>query len=82
MIMDEVITLSDDSIYGLLLESKIDDQNYFLAVELDKDENPLNNFKVLKEIKENNKMLVIEETDPFMLNMLVNKYHKLIHEDK
>lgn len=82
MIKDEIITLEDNSMYGLLLESKMNNQNYYLAVEVDEDENPLNNFKVLKEIEENQETLVIEETDPFILNMLVNKYHQVMNSER
>ena len=82
MIKDEIITLEDNSMYGLLLESKLDNHNYYLVVEVDEDENPLNNFKVLKEIEENGDTLVIEETDPFILNMLVNKYHQIMNSEK
>ena len=74
--MNDIITLADDSNYGILLETKLDDSVYYLVVELDEDEQPKNSFKVLKEINENGKPFVKEEIDPIILNKLLDDYRK------
>ena len=79
MIENDIITLEDDSNYGILLDTKLDDNNYFLVVELDDDEQPKNNFKVLKEIIEENDSYVIEETDALVLNKLLDMYRKKLN---
>ena len=74
--MNDIITLADDSNYGILLETELDDNVYYLVVELDEDEQPKNSFKVLKEINENGKTFVKEEIDPIILNKLLDDYRK------
>ena len=53
--------------------------NLLLVVELDDDEQPKNNFKVLKEIIEENDSYVIEETDALVLNKLLDMYRKKLN---
>ena len=79
MIENDIITLEDDSNYGILLDTKLDYNNYFLVVELDDNEQPKNNFKVLKEIIEENDSYVIEETDALVLNKLLDMYRKKLN---
>lgn len=83
MILEEgnIITLEDNLEYGLLLEAIIDDKSYFLAVELDENEQATDVFKVLKEIKENDDTLVEEETDPLILNKVLEQY-TILSEDE
>lgn len=83
MILEEgnIITLEDNLEYGLLLETIIDDKSYFLAVELDENEQATDVFKVLKEIKENDDTLVEEETDPLILNKVLEQY-TILSEDE
>lgn len=83
MILEEgnIITLEDNLEYGLLLEAIIDDKSYFLAVELDENEQATDVFKVLKEIKEDDDTLVEEETDPLILNKVLEQY-TILSEDE
>lgn len=74
MKVDEKITLSNGETYGLLLDSQLDDANYFLAVLLKDGEEPSDKFKVLKEINRNGEVFVIEETDPLILQNLLEDY--------
>lgn len=70
MQVDNMITLANGMNYGLLLQTELDNNSYFLAVELDAKEEPTNNFKVLKELNENGKTFVVEEKDPIVLAKL------------
>ena len=74
MNVDEVIQLEDNNNYGLLLKADIDDRNYFLAVKLNEKEEPTNEYKVLKEINENNDTYVQEINDPLILSQLLEEY--------
>ena len=47
MKIDDIISLENGKDYGLLLESVIDDVRYFLAVLVDKEEKPLDEYIVL-----------------------------------
>ena len=51
MKVDEKITLEDDSEFLLLSESVIENQKYFLAVEI-KNENPTDHYELFKEVKD------------------------------
>lgn len=75
MKVDEKITLSNGDVYGLLLDSKIDNDNYFLAVLLKDGEEPTDKFKVLKEINRNGETFVSEEKDPLILQNLLEDYY-------
>lgn len=80
MKVDEMITLSDGKSYGLLLDTEIESGKYFLAVLLNSNEEPTNNFKVFKETIKNNESFVEEEKDPFVLNKLLEDYYLQIDE--
>ena len=72
--VDTMITLEDGLNYGLLLDAMINDENYFLAVELDEKEEATDKYKVLKEINENNETYVVEEEDPRILAKLLEEF--------
>lgn len=74
MEVDNIITLADGKEYGLLLESDLNNNTYFLAVQLDKTEQPTNKYKVLKKIEKEGKTFVVEETDPIILNSLLEDF--------
>ena len=74
MNVDEVIQLEDNNNYGLLLKADLDDCNYFLTVKLNEKEEPTNEYKVLKEINENNGTYVQEINDPLILSQLLEEY--------
>jgi len=72
--VDTMITLDDGLNYGLLLDGMVNDENYFLAVELDEKEEATDKYKVLKEINENNETYVVEEEDPRILAKLLEEF--------
>lgn len=72
--VDTMITLDDGLNYGLLLDGMVNDENYFLAVELDEKEEPTDKYKVLKEINENGDTYVVEEEDPRILAKLLEEF--------
>jgi len=74
MKVDHVITLNDGEQYLLLLEDDIQEDNYFLSVKLDKNNEPTDKYVVLKEIKENGQIYVEEEKNPLILNELLDDY--------
>ena len=76
MKVDEKITLSNGETYGLLLDSQLNDANYFLAVLLKDREEPTDKFKVLKEITRDGETFVSEETDPLILQKLLDDYQE------
>ena len=76
MEVDQMITLANGENYGLLLESKIDDNKYFLAVLLKDNEEPTDTFKVFKEMHDNGDVLVVEEDDPIILGDLLEDYYE------
>ena len=76
MNVDEMITLENGESYGLLLESILDNGKYFLAVLLDNQEEPTNEFKVFKEISINGDISVTIEDDVEILEKLIKDYTK------
>ena len=81
MKVDEIIDLENGTSYLLLLDSKIDTNNYFLAVKLDANEEPTNDYIVLKEINENNETYTQKVTDPIILSKLIEEYSLDYEED-
>ena len=51
---NEIIDLENNTSYLLLLNSEIDNESYFLAVRLEKDDTPTQDYIILKEMNENN----------------------------
>lgn len=84
MILEEgnMITLADGFNYGLLLETILNNESYFLAVQLTEQEQPTDVFKVLKEIEKDDKTYVMEEKDPLILNKLIEDYLILAEDVK
>lgn len=82
---DTVITLEDGKKYLLLLESETTKESYFLAVVLDNDENPTNNYAVLEEVTKNDKTFVKKVKNVVILNQLLNDFKAQrdeLHEEK
>lgn len=75
-----MITLENGKKYGLLLESELENNKYFLAVMVDDNEEPLNDFKVFKEMVKNNETFVLEEKDPLILDKLLEEYYLELDE--
>lgn len=74
MKIDDIISLENGKDYGLLLESVIDDVRYFLAVLVDKEEKPLDEYIVLEEVVEDDETYVQKINDPLILNQLMENY--------
>ena len=76
-----IIDLENNTSYLLLLDNKIDNENYFLAVRLEKDDTPTQDYIVLKEINENNESYIQKVNDPFILSKLITEYYLDLEED-
>lgn len=74
MLVDEIIELENGLSYLLLLDSEIDGTNYYLAVRVDEQDQPTNDYIVLKEIIENNETFTQKVTDPIILSKLIEEY--------
>lgn len=81
MKVDEIIDLEDGYSYLLLLENNLNNNNYFLAVELDSKDEPTKNYIVLKEIIENDETYIQKEDDPIILSQLIQEYSLDYEED-
>lgn len=78
---NEIIDLENNTSYLLLLDNKIYNENYFLAVRLEKDDTPTQDYIVLKEINENNESYIQKVNDPFILSKLITEYYLDLEED-
>lgn len=76
MNVDEMITLANNVSYGLLLKASLNEDNYFLAVQLDSNEEPTDKYEVLKEVNDQGEISVLIERDPLILNELLKQYQK------
>ena len=74
MKVDTVVTLANGKNYLLLLESDIQDEDYFLSVLLDENNEPTDEYIVLKEINKNGKTYVKKETKLIILKQLLDNY--------
>ena len=71
MKVDTVITLENDVNCLLLEKANYENDNYFLSVVLDDNEEPSDEYVVLKEIIEDNQNYVMREMDENVLAELV-----------
>lgn len=78
---NEIIDLENNTSYLLLLDNEIDNESYFLAVRLEKDDTPTQDYIVLKEINENNESYIQKVNDPFILSKLITEYYLDLEED-
>lgn len=74
MNVNEIIELENNTSFLLLLNSKIDNDNYFLAVRLENDETPTQEYIVLKEVIKNNEIFTQKVKDPIILNKLLAEF--------
>lgn len=79
--VDTMITLEDGLNYGLLSDAMINDENYFLAVELDENEEATDKYKVLKEQISGNDTYVVEEEDPVILAKLMEEFSEQLEDE-
>lgn len=70
-----IITLKNDTKYGILIDSILNNETYYLAVKLDQEEQPTTEYKVLKGLKKDGKEFVVEEKDPLILNDLLKDFN-------
>lgn len=80
MKVDEIITLANNQKYGLLLESELTEEDYFIAVLLNEKEEPTNTFAVFEQVIRDDKIYTKKIKDPFILNQLINDF-RLQQED-
>ncbi len=74
MVVDSVITLEND-VNCLLLEKVIfENNNYFLSVVLNEDEEPSEEYVIFKEIVENDESFVEKVEDENLLKSLLEKF--------
>ena len=66
MNVNDIIILENNKSYLLLLDTVIEADKYYLAVELDNNENPTNNYVVVKEEKEGNDIYMEITEDPYI----------------
>ncbi len=76
MKVDTVITLDNDVNCLLLEKATYNDDNYFLSVVLDDNEEPSDEYIVLKEIIENNEGYVMRIVDETTLVELIKLFTK------
>ncbi len=74
MKIDDVLTLENGKKYLLLLNSKIGETKYFLAVLVDNDEMPLKEYEVLEQIINNGEEYVQIIKDPIILDSLLKDF--------
>ena len=74
MKIDDVLTLENGKKYLLLLNSKIGETKYFLAVLVDNDEMPLKEYEVLEQIINNGEEYVQIIKDPIILHSLLKDF--------
>lgn len=86
MEIDKVITLKNGKKYLLLLESELTLEGYYLAVLLDDNEEPTNNYTVLQEITKNGKVFTKKIDDALILNELLadyrSQYEDILEEEQ
>lgn len=78
---DKMIILADDTKYGILLESELTENTYYLAVLLNEQEEPTQNFAVLEEIKKDGQEYVQKINDPLILNELLEDFNLQYEEE-
>ena len=71
MNVNDIIVLENNKSYLLLLDTVIKADKYYLAVELDNNENPTNNYVVVKEEKEGNDIYMEITEDPYIYSELI-----------
>lgn len=78
---DKMIILADDTKYGILLESELTEKTYYLAVLLNEQEEPTQNFAVLEEIIKDGEEYVQKINDPLILNELLEDFNLQYEEE-
>lgn len=76
MKVDTVIKLKENNKYLLLLESELDLEGYFLAVQLDEKDEPTKNYAILQEVEKDGKTFVKKIDDPLIMDKLLEDYRQ------
>ena len=76
MKVNSVITLDDKFKCLLLDKTNFDNSNYYLAVALDENDQPIEDYAVLKETIENNEIYVEKEDDANILSQILVTFTK------
>ena len=76
MKVNSVITLDDKFKCLLLDKTNFENSNYYLAVALDENNQPIEDYAVLKESIENNEIYVEKEEDTNVLSQLLVTFTK------
>lgn len=74
MNVNDIIILENNKSYLLLLDTVIEADKYYLAVELDNNENPTNNYVVVKEEKEGNDIYMEITEDSYIYSELIKMH--------
>ena len=74
MIVDSVITLENDVNCLLLEKVNYENNNYFLSVVLNQDEEPSDEYVIFKEILEDNETFVEKVVDPELTTYLLKEF--------
>lgn len=74
MKVDTVITLANGKNYLLLLEDDFMEEDYFLSVLLDSNNEPTDEYAVLKEITKDGETYTQKINNPIILNQLLDDY--------
>lgn len=74
MTVDSVITLENDVNCLLLEKANYENNNYFLAVVLNQEEEPSEEYAILKEIIENGETFIEKVTDPNLVMSLLQLF--------
>ncbi len=74
MNVNDIIVLENNKNYLLLLDTVIKADKYYLAVELDNNENPTNNYVVVREEKEGNDIYMEITEDPYIYSELIKMH--------
>lgn len=74
MNVNDIIVLENNKNYLLLLDTIIKADKYYLAVELDNNENPTNNYVVVREEKEGNDIYMEITEDPYIYSELIKMH--------
>lgn len=74
MSINNVITLDNNENYLLLEKAELNNINYFLAVKLNSEEEPTEEYKILEEEIENNDTYVSELKDTNIINELLSSF--------
>lgn len=74
MNVNDIIVLENNKNYLLLLDTVIKADKYYLAVELDNNENPTNNYVVVREEKEGNDIYMETTEDPYIYSELIKMH--------